>query len=56
MLGVACAVYAGFGYYFPKWYQLFRVVGGVSLVVTMVISYFILEGFKTISANIFFLN
>ena len=51
MLGVACVVYAGFGSLFPKWYELFRFVGCLSLGVTVVISWYMPRSVKWLALN-----
>ena len=51
MLGVTCVVYAWFGSMFPKWYELFRFVGFLSLAVTIIISFLMPRSVKWLELN-----
>ena len=51
MFGVACGVYAGFGSLYPKWYELIRFVGCLSLGVAVVISWFMPRSVKWLALN-----
>ena len=51
MCGLSCVVYAGFGSIFPKWYELFRFIGFLSLGVTVVISWYMPRSVKWLALN-----